>query len=95
MKRIILALLSVLTLLFAFAQLQHVLPASVLQFNDERAAMERRLAAGEMRPDEMPRQFAPTRMIDGVEYADAFIGFTGTAPENDAQSPGCARELCI
>lgn len=94
MKRIILALLSVLTLLFAFAQLQHVLPASVLQFNDERAALERRLASGEMRPDEMPRQFAPTRMIDGVEYADAFIGFTGTAPETMLKALG-VRVNCV
>ena len=94
MKRIVLALLSVLTLLFAFAQLQHVLPASVLQFNDERAAMERRLASGEMRPDEMPRQFAPTRMIDGVEYADAFIGFTGTAPETMLKALG-VRVNCV
>lgn len=94
MNRCFLALLAVLTLMVTFAQLRQVLPASVLQFNDERAAIERRMSSNDRQAEDMPRTFAPTRMIDGVEYADAFIGFTGTAPETLLKAHG-VRINCV
>lgn len=74
MKRILFASIALLTLLAGFAQLQHVFPASLQRFFDEREDQERMLKAN--KPEiakSFKSQFAPPYMLNGVEMVDAFI----------------------
>ena len=75
MKRSFLALIAILTLAAGFAQLQDVLPISVQRYLDERADQERMMRTNDpvVIRSMFPSQFAPSRMVNGVEMVDAFI----------------------
>lgn len=72
MKRILLALIALLSIAAGFAQLQHVLPTSVQRFFDERSDRER-LLKNNKPVDTYQYQFASSRMVNGVEMIDAFV----------------------
>lgn len=80
MKRIIFAIIALLTLLAGYAQLQHILPSSVQLFFDERADRERMINAGKAEiADSFKPRFAPPYMLNGVEMVDAFIDIESTS----------------
>ena len=74
MKRILLAIVALLSLMVGFAQLQDLLPASVQRYMDVRSDNERMMKLGTRTSFSMnTSEFAPTRFVDGVEMVDAFI----------------------
>ena len=83
MKRQLITFTALLTLAAGFAQLQDVMSPTVHQFLEERS-MNKHLLSNQG-PDALEfqkSQFAPTRMINGIEMADVFIDFedTGVIP---------------
>ena len=80
MKRLLLAIVALLTLMVGFAQLQDLLPASVQRFLDVRADQERLMKSPNKTSLSMLNsEFAPTRFVNGVEMVDAFIDIESTA----------------
>ena len=80
MKRILLAIAALFTLMIGFAQLQDLLPASVQRFMDDRSDHERMMKLGPgSHHAPQASDFAPTRFVDGVEMVDAFIDIESTA----------------
>ena len=75
MKRVLLAVTTLLTIAVGFAQLQDVLP-TVQRFLDERSNQERITRIGHN--DAPSSRFAPSRVINGVEMVDAFIDIEST-----------------
>ena len=73
MKRTVLAIIALLTLLVGFAQLQNFLPVSVQRFIDERADRERLLNTNPYVAESFRPQFCPPRIINGTEMVDAFV----------------------
>ena len=80
-KRVILVTIALLTLMVGFAQLRGVFSLSVNRFLDERDDHERlmRFDRTGTAAEAYPSQFAPTRMINGKEMIDAFIGIDNKA----------------
>ena len=77
MKRLLLSIIATTTLISAFAQMQNGLSNSVSRFMDEYVTQMGFVASNNMKAQSMfEREFAPTRMINGVEFADAFIDFS-------------------
>lgn len=74
MKRIILAIIALLSLVVGFAQFNDEVPISIQRFMDERSDRERVMKSNRAQTLAYEPQFAPTRLINGVEMADAFIG---------------------
>lgn len=74
MKRTMLAIIALLSLVMGFAQLQNFFPLSVQRFMDERADRERmtRIGQGHV-PDVFKSQYSPSQLINGIEMIDAFI----------------------
>ena len=73
MKRTIFAIIALFSLVAGFAQLQHMVPASVQRFNDERSDYERLARNHNNDRLSFKPQYAQPRMINGVEMVDAFI----------------------
>ena len=75
MKRIIVAIIALLTLIVGFAQLQDVLPVSLQHFMDERANISRLMKTNRQEAQVLKDQscYAPSYMRNGVEMVDAFI----------------------
>lgn len=76
MKRIILTLIAISTLVGGVAQLQDMLPSTVQLFLEERA-MNRQLhsISDSNAANQYSLRFAPTRMVHGTEMVDVFISY--------------------
>ena len=80
MKRIILTLIALSTLVIGVAQLQDMLPSSVHLFLEERAMNSQlQTSSDNNAASHFSSRFAPTRIIDGTEMADVFIDFEQTS----------------
>ena len=79
MKRIILTLLAISTLVVGVAQLQDMLPSTVQLFLEERA-MNRQFqsSSDDNGTNQSSLRFVPSRMISGIEMVDVFIDFEQT-----------------
>lgn len=75
MKRTFLAVIAILSLAAGFAEIQSVLPLSIQRYFDDRADQERMMKTNDpaIIRSLFPSQFAPSRMINGIEMVDAFI----------------------
>jgi subtilisin family serine protease len=80
MKKIAILFVLVLTALFS-AKAQRLLPLSVEQFLEERACMPSMV-------DGYSSRFFPSRVIDGCEMVDAFIGIKSQAAISGLQAHG-------
>ena len=94
MKKLILAVISLLTLALGSAQLiddSSPLPGSVREYLDERETMTRLLGPidANTRPATMSR-FVPSRMENGVEMIDAFIAVDGKGVVDALRKEGVA-----
>ena len=76
MKRFLLSLLVALALIPAFAQLQSGPSSPVNRFLDEYVTLKGFIKSNNKHAELMyEREYAPPRLINGVEYVDAFISF--------------------
>ena len=74
MKRFLLSLLVALALIPAFAQLQSGPLSPVNRFLDEYVTLKGFIKSNNKHAELMyEREYAPPRLINGVEYVDAFI----------------------
>lgn len=87
MKRTLLAILALLSLVVGFAQLQNVFPLSIQRFMDERSDRERMLSAPGMASTPMC-QYAQPRMVNGVEMVEAFIDIDNSSAVEKLRSHG-------
>lgn len=85
MKRLSISIALILMALFSI-QAQRLLPLSVEQFLDERACSDRFKSS--LAADGPSSRFFPTRMIDGCEMVDAFIGLKNPAAISSLQALG-------
>ena len=89
MKRLLLSIVAATTLVGAFAQLQSGPLSPVSRFMDEYVTHMVFIKSNNMKAESMfEREYAPTRMIKGVEYADAFIGFSDPAVVSKLKAQG-------
>ena len=89
-KRSLLVILTLFTLVAGFAQLRSILSPSAQHFVEEREDMARMQRLNPSKPIDgaYSSQFAPTRMIDGVEMIDAFIGINDKAVIQELRDMG-------
>ncbi len=79
MKRQVITITALLTIVAGFAQLQGMLSPSIQLFLDERAENSKLLAQNSIDAAQfIESPFAPTRIINGTEMADVFIDFEST-----------------
>lgn len=89
MKRFFLVSFGILTLIAAFAQWQHSANSPVSRFLDEYATHQGFIKSNNLKAEAMyEREFAPTRMIKGVECADAFISFSDKSVISSLKAQG-------
>ena len=88
-KRVILIAAALLSLMAGFAQLRETLSITVHRFLDERDDYERLMRSDRTEAAEpFSSQFAPTRMINGEEMIDAFIGIDNKAVIHSLRANG-------
>ena len=87
MKRLLLAILALLTLVVGFAQLQNVMPSPLQRLLDDIHSNERMMNAHRINDGYVP-QYAPPRMVNGVEMVDAFIDIENKSAINALRKSG-------
>lgn len=87
MKRLLLAIVALLTLLVGFAQLQNVMPSPLQRLMDDIHSNERMMNAHRTNDGYIP-QYAPPRMVNGVEMVDAFIDIENKSAINVLRKSG-------
>ncbi len=87
MKRLLLAIVALLTLLVGFAQLQNVMPSPLQRLLDDIHSNERMMNAHRTNDGYIP-QYAPPRMVNGVEMVDAFIDIENKSAINALRKSG-------
>ena len=87
MKRLLLAIVALLTLLVGFAQLQNVMPTPLQRLMDDLHSNERMMNAHRINDGYIP-QYAPPRMVNGVEMVDAFIDIENKSAINALRKSG-------
>ena len=87
MKRLLLAIVALLTLLVGFAQLQNVMPSPLQRLMDDLHSSERMMNAHKINNGYIP-QYAPPRMVNGVQMVDAFIDIENKSAINALRKSG-------
>lgn len=87
MKRLLLAIVALLTLVVGFAQLQNVMPSPLQRLLDDIHSNERLMNAHGFNNSYIP-QYAPPRMVNGVEMVDAFIDIENKSAINALRKIG-------